>query len=243
MKKRSLLLRFLYAARDLRSRALFQALAEHCRGEVLDVGGGSFFQTVRTRPVSFARWTTLEVEPPARDARAPGQGFVVGDGCALPFRDACFDTALSIQVLEHVLEPLRMVDELARVLRPGGKAVLLIPQTSTTHLAPHYYGNFSRYWIRAALAHAGLELVEHRALGGVWSSMASHQLYFFLQAARVPGMSDAEIRRGPLFWPLLPLQILWALVSLPVCLLLSLGDLAEEPNNHLVVARKPAQRA
>lgn len=132
-----------------------------------------------------------------------------------------------------------MVSEIGRVLRPGGKAVFLIPQTSTTHLAPHYHGNFSRYWIREALARAGLELLEHRALGGIWSSMASHQLNFFLQAARVRGMSDAAIRRGPLYWPLLPLMVLWALVSLPVCLFLSLGDLAEEPNNHLVVARRP----
>jgi hypothetical protein len=31
----------------------------------------------------------------------------------------------------------------------------------------------------------------------------------------------------------------WVLISLPMCLLLSLGDLAEEPNDHLVVARKP----
>ena len=31
----------------------------------------------------------------------------------------------------------------------------------------------------------------------------------------------------------------WAALSVPICLLLSLGDLTEEPNNHLVVARKP----
>ena len=30
-----------------------------------------------------------------------------------------------------------------------------------------------------------------------------------------------------------------ALISIPVCLVFSLGDLSEEPNNHLVVARKP----
>jgi hypothetical protein len=31
--------RLLYTARDWRSRAVFRALREHCRGDVLDVGG------------------------------------------------------------------------------------------------------------------------------------------------------------------------------------------------------------
>ncbi len=241
MNRKPLLVRALYRARDFRSRALFAALRRHCRGDVLDVGGWDFFLTARRRGARFATWTTLE--PSAErlpDLREPGFRVVQGDGCAMDFADASFDTVLCVQVLEHVFEPIRMVAEIGRVLRPGGAALLLLPQTSTTHLAPHYYGNFSRYWIRAALARTGLELVEHRPLGGVWSSMASHLFYFFLQAFRFPGMSDRECRRGALFYALFPLQALFALVALPVCLFLALGDLVEEPNNHLVVARKPA---
>ena len=52
-------------------------------------------------------------------------------------------------------------------------------------------------------------------------------------------MSVPEIRRGPLFYVLYPLMAAYALLSLPIALLLSLGDLQEEPNNHLVVVRKP----
>ena len=57
--------------------------------------------------------------------------------------------------------------------------------------------------------------------------------------AGTPGMSDPVIRRPRAFWVLLPLQAVYAAVSIPICMLLSLGDLQEEPNNHLVVARKP----
>jgi SAM-dependent methyltransferase len=148
-----------------------------------------------------------------------------------------------VQVLEHVFEPLRMVEEIGRVLRPGGHAIFLIPQTSTTHLAPHYHCNFSRYWIEQAMPRAGLEIVEQRPLGGRWSSTASHMLYFFLQAFRFDGMSGPEYRRNALFWLMLPFMMLWALVSIPVCLVFSLGDLSEEPNNHLVVARRRGKPA
>jgi SAM-dependent methyltransferase len=229
----------LYAVRDFRSRALYQAVREHCAGDVLDVGGGHFFATARANGARFGRWVTLEVDArdlPDRDH--PAQHLIVGDGCRLPCPDARFDTALSVQVLEHVFEPIRMVQEIGRTLRPGGKAIFLIPQTSTTHMAPHYHANYSRYWIAAVMERGGLELVLHRPLGGFWSSMASRLVYFFLIAARVKGMSDPAIRRSPLYYVLFPFMVVWALVAIPVCLFLALGDLEEEPNNHLVVARR-----
>lgn len=242
MKQKSWIVRCLYWARDLRSRALFGALRTHCRGDVLDVGGWDFFLSASRKGVSFDRWTTLEHDAGRLlDVDDPRVSVVHGDGCAMDFPDARFDTVLSVQVLEHVFEPIRMVEEMARVLRPGGALILLVPQTSTMHLAPHYYSNFSRFWIQQALSRTGLERVELRPLGGVWSSAASHLFFFFLQAARVPTMSTPECRRNALFYVLFPFMALYAIVNLPVCLFLALGDLSEEPNNHLVIARKPSR--
>lgn len=238
---KSITTRLLYKARDFRSRRLFDALRTYCRGRVLDVGGWDFVETAARRGASFDQWVTLDRfvgrVPNETDSRVSA---VYGDGCALGVRSMTFDTVISIQVLEHVFEPILMVDEMARVLRPGGYSILLIPQTSTTHLAPHFHQNFSRFWIQKAVERAGLEIVELHPLGGVWSSMASHLVYFFFQAARVEGMSYPEVRRRKGFWFLLPLQALYAVISIPICLFLSLTDLAEEPNNHLVVVRKPS---
>lgn len=239
MKPKSRLLNLLYRLRDLRSRELFRALQAHCRGEVLDIGGWDFFLGAQDKGVSFVRWTTLDNDPHRLlETDDPRVTVSHGDGCAMSFPDASFDTVLCVQVLEHVFDPIRMVAEAGRVLRPGGKAVFLIPCTSTMHLAPHYHGNFSRYWIQEALARAGLEVVELRELGGVWSTIASRTFFFFLQATRSEGMSDPAIRRNALFWVLLPFQMLFALFLIPVALVFSFGDLGEEPNNHLVVARK-----
>ncbi len=240
MKTKSPFLRLLYWLRDLRSRALFRALALHCRGEVLDVGGWDFFESAIARGVPFTRWTTLEHDRERVLASSdPRVHVAYGDGCAMEFADASFDSVLNVQVLEHVFEPLRMVEEVARVLRPGGTAIFLVPCTSTMHIAPHYHGNFSRYWIQEAMRRAGLEIVELHELGGVWSTCASRTFFFLLQAVRYEGMSDPAIRRNALFWLLVPFQVLFALVLIPIALVFSLGDLREEPNNHLVVVRKP----
>ena len=240
MAAKSPLHRALYLARDLRSRALFEALLANARGEVLDVGGGDFFLSAKRRGIAFDRWTTLEPSSEAPEGIDDARfRFVTGDGCRMEFADASFDTVLAVQVLEHVFEPIRMVEEIGRVLRPGGCAILLVPQTGTMHLAPHWYGNLSRFWIESALRRARLQTVELRPLGGFWSSIASRLFYFFLQSFRFPGMSSPECRRGVLAYVLWPIQALFAVAAIPVCLVLALGDLSEEPNNHLVVARKP----
>lgn len=57
-------------------------------------------------------------------ARHLTRPFAAGSAEALPFRDASFDALWSIAVLEHVARPERALDELARVLKPGGAAYL-----------------------------------------------------------------------------------------------------------------------
>ena len=239
MKRKSPTLALLYRVRNWRSRALFAALRRHCSGAVLDVGGWDFFLTAQEKGVPFEHWTTLEYDRDRLpDVSDPRFEVVYGDGCDMDFEDQSFDTAVNVQVLEHVFEPIRMVAEIGRVLKRGGHAVFVVPTTSTMHIAPHYHYNFSRYWIEEAMDRAGFDILELTPLGGRWSSIASHLFFFFLQSARYQGMSDARIHRSVLFYFLWPFMALFAIVSIPICLLFGLGDLAEEPNNHLVVVRR-----
>jgi SAM-dependent methyltransferase len=52
---------------------------------------------------------------------------VWGDAGHLPFPDAAFDLVLAVEVLEHLPDPARAIDELARVAAPGATAVLSVP--------------------------------------------------------------------------------------------------------------------
>jgi ubiquinone/menaquinone biosynthesis C-methylase UbiE len=63
----------------------------------------------------------------ARERSLPNTEFVEGDGTALPFPDGSFDLAGTHRTLHHVSQPDRIVGELARVTRSGGR-VLVIDQ-------------------------------------------------------------------------------------------------------------------
>ena len=52
--------------------------------------------------------------------------FARSDGTAIPFEDERFDVVCSMGVLHHIPEPAPVVAELQRVLRPGGKLVVMV---------------------------------------------------------------------------------------------------------------------
>jgi ubiquinone/menaquinone biosynthesis C-methylase UbiE len=55
----------------------------------------------------------------------PHVRFEVASGEALPMADAAFDAAFAARLLLHVADPIRVVREMARVVRPGGRIVLM----------------------------------------------------------------------------------------------------------------------
>ena len=50
-----------------------------------------------------------------------------GDGTRLPFADGTFDRIIASEVLEHIPDDQAALDELARVLRPGGTMAVTVP--------------------------------------------------------------------------------------------------------------------
>ena len=98
--------------------------------------------------------------------------------------------------------------------------------------------NLTKFWIIKAMEAANLKIVELRPLGGLWATTASHLVLFFFKLLKLPYFSTKEDKRNVLFYLLLPLMVVYTIISIPVCLIFSLGDLVEDPNNWLVVVEK-----
>jgi SAM-dependent methyltransferase len=89
-------------------------------------GEGMMFDGTRTQPVQMDVSMT-------RVKRAAGKGrfLLCADGYQLPFAPASFDVVLLVAVLEHTREPWRVLGEARRVLRPGGRVIIVVPNDVT----------------------------------------------------------------------------------------------------------------
>jgi dolichol-phosphate mannosyltransferase len=94
------------------------------QGPVLDVGCGSSRIIGSLAPGSVAVDVLMNKLRFARRFQVP---LAQASGFALPFADESFPCVLCSQVIEHVPMVPSMIDELCRVLRPGGRLVLGTP--------------------------------------------------------------------------------------------------------------------
>jgi arabinofuranan 3-O-arabinosyltransferase len=91
---------------------------------LLDVGGGPGYFAAAFRGAG-ADYVAVDPDLGELSARErPGPGTVLGSGLDLPVRDSSVDVAYSSNVVEHVARPERMAEEMLRVVRPGGLAVV-----------------------------------------------------------------------------------------------------------------------
>ncbi len=86
---------------------------------------------------------------------------IVSDITSIPSEDESFDYIMCTEVFEHISEPIKAIEEFARILKPGGELLLTAPFGSLTHFAPyHYYSGFNRYFYEELLPKYGLIVEE-----------------------------------------------------------------------------------
>ena len=157
-----------------------------------------------------------------------GASAISGDATHMPFGDGAFDRIIAAEVLEHILEDQRAMNELARVLRPGGLAAITVPaflpERICWALSSEYYDTpgghvriYTRAELEAKLARAGLTALWHHHAHGL------HSPYWWLKCA--VGVHDDKHRLVSAYHKLL----VWDIMRRP-----ALTRLAEQALNPLI---------
>lgn len=132
------------------------------KGRVLDIGAADRWLEPHI-PKTVEYW--------ALDYPATGQDMygakpdVFADGAQLPFADQTFTTVFCLEVLEHVPRPVQVMEEIARVLKPGGLAYISVPFLYPLHDAPHDFQRYTSYGLRRNAENARLEVISIQATG------------------------------------------------------------------------------
>jgi len=128
---------------------------------ILDAGCGSGRNMVELARRGAV--TGVELAPASLQlARAREVGEVLPGSLdqPLPFADATFDLAVALDVLEHVADDEGAVRELARVLAPGGRLLVTVPQYGWLwgehDVLSHHHRRYTRARLLATAGRAGL---------------------------------------------------------------------------------------
>ncbi|MEJ2346556.1 MAG: class I SAM-dependent methyltransferase [Gammaproteobacteria bacterium] len=97
---------------------------------------------------------------------------VVTDLAAFALKADSVDTVVSIEVLEHVPEPLQVLKEFHRVLKPGAPLYLTCPLNWGVHEAPFDFYRYTPYGLTRLFEQAGFEVRYIRPKGGYFWLLA-----------------------------------------------------------------------
>lgn len=137
--------------------------------------------------------------------------FTCGSGLNLPFRDATFDKVMCAEVLEHIPDYRQVLDEIRRVLKPGGQLAVSVPRFGPERvcwlLSEAYHrvpGGHVRIFRRSELKRS-VEETDMRCVGAHWAH-GLHSPYWWLRClfwSRGEGVWPVRLYHRLLVWDLM----------------------------------------
>jgi SAM-dependent methyltransferase len=103
---------------------------------------------------------------------------IIFDAHSIPYKDESFDCIIAQAVLEHVIDPIRCVQEIHRVLKPNGIVYAETPFMQQVHGGPYDFTRYTRSGHRKLFQHF-IE-IESGATAGSGTALAWSYQYFLL---------------------------------------------------------------
>ncbi len=109
----------------LRKKAVGKNIDAEKRGLMLEVGSGLSPMITNTNSIVYSELSLAALRILRR--RQGRGGYVAADGMRLPFKAGSFDQTICSEVLEHVADDRKALQELARVMKPSGQLIITFP--------------------------------------------------------------------------------------------------------------------
>ncbi len=153
----------------------------------------------------------------------------VGPLHEMPIEDGVFDAVLCTQVLEHLEWPRESVQEMYRVLKPGGKLYMTVPMAHCEHQVPYDFFRYTSYGLRSICKHAGFEQIVIKPFGGLWVRWA-YELPRALSIIPKTGIRNGQPNPAGIF--LFPLKVVaFGMIRIMQSLCLFLDRFDKEKND------------
>ncbi len=147
------------------------------RGDLLEVGCGEGRGVSWLLPhiTSYSAIDKIVSAIAALKAKYPSAGLTAASLPPLPYGDASFDTVVSFQVIEHIDDDRLFLQEILRVLRPGGTALISTPnRPMSLSRNPWHVREYTADEL-TALARSVFPNVEMKGIAGNEKVMAYHE--------------------------------------------------------------------
>lgn len=168
--------------------SIFNALKENLylfKENLLDVGCGQMpYRDYILTNTSVRKYVGLEIEGALTYNELIKPDFT-WDGMKMPFDDSFFETVLLTEVLEHVQEPVNLLQECNRVMKPGGIVFITVPFLWNLHEVPHDEYRYTPFALERILRQSGFHEIKVHATGG-WNASLAQLLGLWVRRSKMP---------------------------------------------------------
>lgn len=109
---------------------------------------------------------------------------IFANAMSLPLKNETADSAVALQVMEHIEEPLVLLKEIYRILKDGSYLVVTTPFMWGIHEQPRDFFRYTEYGLRYLLQKAGFEVESIRANTGFWITSGLRLNYYLSRFQR-----------------------------------------------------------